>query len=90
MGFIMWMIVGLICGWLTSEVTRGRGRSPVFLNNILFGIIGALGGGILATELLGVPDPLSAINVTTTIVSFAGAITIILIACVLREDRTPI
>jgi len=90
MGLVMWMIVGLITGWLSSEITRSRSRSPVFLNNVLFGMIGALGGGLLATELLGVPDPISAINVATIVVSFAGAMTIIVIACVLREDRTPV
>jgi uncharacterized membrane protein YeaQ/YmgE (transglycosylase-associated protein family) len=85
MGFVMWMSVGLVCGWLTHEVLRGRGRSPAFLDHILFGILGALGGGLLATDLLAMPDPLTAINVTTTIVSFAGAMAIILIARVLRE-----
>ena len=88
MGLIMWMLVGLISGWLTSEVTKGRGRNVLFLNNVLFGILGALGGGLLATNLLNVSDSLTDINLITTVVAFAGAMFILLIVSVLREDRS--
>jgi uncharacterized membrane protein YeaQ/YmgE (transglycosylase-associated protein family) len=81
MALITWMIVGLLSGWLTSEIMRGRGAS--FLNDILFGIIGALAGGVLASALFDIQS-ISAINLVTLLAAFVGAMFIILLARALR------
>jgi len=49
-GLIMWLIVGLIAGFLASRVMRGGGYG--LIGDIVVGIIGAFIGGWLA-GLLG-------------------------------------
>lgn len=44
---IVWIIVGLIAGYLASKVLRGRGMGV--LADIVVGLVGALLGGFLAT-----------------------------------------
>jgi uncharacterized membrane protein YeaQ/YmgE (transglycosylase-associated protein family) len=45
MGFISWIIVGLIAGWLTGKIMGGGGKGV--LMDIIIGLIGALVGGYL-------------------------------------------
>ena len=82
MGLVTWIVVGLISGWLASEVVKGHGSG--LLGDILFGIVGALVGGFLASNLLGVPDPITGINPMTILVSFIGAVIVIFIVRALR------
>ncbi len=42
-GFIWWIIVGLIAGWLTGKLMSGGGYG--FFVDIIVGVIGALLGG---------------------------------------------
>lgn len=42
-GFIWWIVVGLIAGWITGKIMRGEGYGP--LADIALGIIGGLIGG---------------------------------------------
>lgn len=45
---IYWIFVGLIAGWLTGKLTRGRGFG--LLANLFLGLVGAvIGGWIFAT-----------------------------------------
>jgi uncharacterized membrane protein YeaQ/YmgE (transglycosylase-associated protein family) len=51
MGFIAWIVVGLIAGWLAGQVMKGGGYGVVV--DIILGILGGvLGGWILG--LLGI------------------------------------
>ncbi len=77
MGILAWIIVGLIAGWLASELMRGRGYGPV--GDIIIGIVGALIGGFLAANLFGVANPINGINVGTIVVAFLGAVVLIAI-----------
>jgi len=52
MGFIAWIIVGGILGWVASLIMRTDAQQGIFLN-IVVGIIGALLGGWLLSPLLG-------------------------------------
>lgn len=49
-GWIAWLIVGLIAGFLASRVMRGGGYGMI--GNIIIGLIGALIGGLIANLLL--------------------------------------
>ena len=42
-GFIWWIVVGLIAGWLTGKIMRGSGYGV--LADICLGIIGGVIGG---------------------------------------------
>jgi uncharacterized membrane protein YeaQ/YmgE (transglycosylase-associated protein family) len=49
MGFISWIVVGLIAGWLTGKVMGGPGRGV--LMDIIIGLVGAFAGGLLMSLL---------------------------------------
>ncbi len=46
---IGWIFIGLIAGWLTGKLTRGRGFGCIA--NVILGLIGALIGGWVFTKL---------------------------------------
>jgi uncharacterized membrane protein YeaQ/YmgE (transglycosylase-associated protein family) len=46
---IGWILIGLIAGWLSGKVTRGAGFGC--LANVILGLIGALLGGWVFSEL---------------------------------------
>lgn len=48
-GLFAWILVGLIAGWLTGTVTRGRGFG-CFADTIL-GMVGALIGGWIFSKM---------------------------------------
>ena len=73
---VVYIVVGLIAGFLASRVVLGKGRG--WLMDILIGIVGAIVGGWLANQLhiqvnLG-PDILNKI-----IIAFVGAVILLLI-----------
>jgi uncharacterized membrane protein YeaQ/YmgE (transglycosylase-associated protein family) len=45
MGFITWIVVGLIAGWLAGQVMKGGGYGVVV--DIILGILGGIVGGWL-------------------------------------------
>jgi len=77
MGILAWIVVGLIAGWLASQVMRGGGYG--LIGDIIVGVVGALLGGFLATTLLKMPNPVNGINVTSILVAFIGAVILIAI-----------
>jgi uncharacterized membrane protein YeaQ/YmgE (transglycosylase-associated protein family) len=48
MGIILWIIVGLVAGWLATQILGGRGG---LLHNLAIGLIGAIVGGFLFEKL---------------------------------------
>ena len=42
-GFLGWILIGLIAGWLAGKVTRGRGFG--LIADLFLGLIGAVIGG---------------------------------------------
>lgn len=42
---IIWLLIGLIAGWLAGELTKGSGFGV--LGNIIIGIVGAVLGGVI-------------------------------------------
>jgi uncharacterized membrane protein YeaQ/YmgE (transglycosylase-associated protein family) len=72
---IVWLIVGLIAGWLAGMAMGGRGFGV--LGNMVVGIIGALIGGFLASTFLGLD--VSGFNLPSILVAFLGAIVFLLI-----------
>ena len=77
MGILAWIVVGLIAGFLASRVMRGGGYG--LIGDIIVGIVGALIGGFLATNLLNMPNAVNGINITSILVAFVGAVILIAI-----------
>jgi len=50
-GFIAWIIIGLVAGWLTGKVMKGSGFG--FWMDMIVGLIGAVVGGFISTRLGG-------------------------------------
>jgi uncharacterized membrane protein YeaQ/YmgE (transglycosylase-associated protein family) len=75
MGILAWIVVGLISGWLASQVMRGGGYG--LIGDIIVGAVGAVIGGFLATTFLNMPDAVNGINITSILVAFVGAVILI-------------
>ncbi len=74
---LIWLIVGLIAGWLAGVVMRGGGYGVV--GDIIVGIVGAIIGGFLAGTVFGIPDAVNGVNPTSIVVAFIGAVILIAI-----------
>jgi len=85
MGILAWIVVGLIAGWLASQVMRGGGYG--LIGDIIVGIVGALIGGFLAANLLNMPNAVNGINLTSILVAFVGAVILLAILRVVSGRR---
>jgi uncharacterized membrane protein YeaQ/YmgE (transglycosylase-associated protein family) len=73
---IVWIVVGLIAGFLASRLVTGKGKGC--LADIIIGVLGALIGGWLA-GLLHVSISVGFPIVGQIIVAFAGAVILLLV-----------
>lgn len=73
---IVWIVVGLIAGFLASRLVTGKGKGC--LADIIIGVLGALIGGWLA-GLLHVSISAGIPIVGQIIVAFAGAVILLLV-----------
>ena len=81
MGFIIWLIIGGIVGWLASIIMRTDGQQGILLN-IVVGIVGAVIGGLI----LGRGNINNAgLSVSTFLVSLLGAIVLLAIVNLVRR-----
>ena len=87
-GFIVWLIVGGIIGWLASLVMKTDAQQGVFLN-IIVGIVGAFLGGWLGSVMgIGGADINDgAFNLTSLLLSLVGAIVLLAIVNLFRRGR---
>ena len=83
MGFIIWLIMGLIVGSIAGFVMKSS--YPWYID-ILLGIVGSMVGGWLTGILLG-QDLTSGFNLTSLIVSVLGAMLVIWITRLISRRR---
>ncbi len=74
MGWLAWLIIGAVAGWLASMVMGTNYRQGLLLD-IVVGIIGALIGGVLFTAI-GAPG-VTGFNVWSLFVAFIGAVVLL-------------
>jgi uncharacterized membrane protein YeaQ/YmgE (transglycosylase-associated protein family) len=87
MGFIIWIVIGGVLGWLASIVMRTNAQQGIFLN-VVVGIIGAVLGGLILAPMIGT----GTINdgdysIASLGISFVGAIVLLAIVNLLRRGR---
>lgn len=82
MGFLGWIVLGGLAGWVATIITKEDGG---LLKNIVLGIIGALVGGGLVS-LLGGSD-ITGFNLYSFAVAVLGAILVISIVRAVRGKK---
>jgi uncharacterized membrane protein YeaQ/YmgE (transglycosylase-associated protein family) len=80
MGFIAWIVAGLIAGWATGKIMKGSGYG--FIVDILLGIAGAIVGGFIARHL-GL-DPHGGF-IYSTLIAIGGAIILVVIVRLIKR-----
>lgn len=82
MGFISWIIVGALAGWIASMIMDKDAQMGA-LANIVVGIIGGfLGGWVLG--LFGIGG-MSGFNITSIITAIVGAVILLAIVGVVKK-----
>lgn len=75
MGWIAWIVIGLIAGWIASKIVNKEGEG--FLLDLVLGVVGALVGGFIFRAFGGVG--VTGFNLWSLLVAVVGAIVILLI-----------
>jgi len=83
MGFIAWIVVGAIAGFLASQVMGSR---EGLLMMIVLGIVGGLLGGFVATNVLKMGS-VDGINIESIFIATLGAIAVVFVARFARGSR---
>lgn len=84
-GFIVWIIVGAIIGWIASMIMRTDAQQGTFLN-IVVGIVGAVLAGWLLSPLLGTGTINQGdFSITSLVVSLIGAVILLGIVNLFRR-----
>ena len=81
MGFLAWIVVGLIAGWLAGRVMKGGGYGVIV--DIILGIFGGLLGGWIF-GMLGIWPGGGMIG--SIIVAFVGAVILVWIYSLTEES----
>jgi uncharacterized membrane protein YeaQ/YmgE (transglycosylase-associated protein family) len=75
MSILSWIILGLIVGFIASRL-MGKGGYGL-IGDIVVGILGAMLGGWLATQFLGLE--VTGVNIPSIIIAVIGAAILILV-----------
>jgi uncharacterized membrane protein YeaQ/YmgE (transglycosylase-associated protein family) len=73
MGFIAWIIVGAIAGFLANQIMGGR-EGLVMM--IILGVVGGLVGGFIASNILKMGS-VDGINIESIVIATLGAILVV-------------
>ena len=83
MGFVAWIVVGAIAGFIANQVMGSR---EGLLMMVLLGIVGGLVGGYLAATVfkMGTVD---GINIESIFIATLGAILVVVVVRFLQGSR---
>ncbi len=73
MSILLWIVIGLIAGWLANQILGGRGAG--LLHNLAVGLVGAIIGGLIFNSLHIIREGFVGALVSATV----GAIVFLLI-----------
>jgi len=80
---LVWLILGLVAGWLAS-LLMGSGGFGI-IGDIIFGVLGAIAGGWLASMFLGLD--VTGLNLTSLAIAVVGAVLVIAVYRALAPGR---
>ncbi len=84
MGFILWIVMGLIVGGVAGFVMRSS--YPWYID-LLLGVVGSWLGGWLTSVFLGV-DLTTGFNLTTFVTALIGAVILIALSRLVFRGRS--
>lgn len=83
MSILAWIILGLIVGFIASRLMGAGGYG--LIGDIVVGILGAIIGGWLATQFLGID--VTGVNLTSIAIGVVGAVILIIVFRALTPGR---
>lgn len=87
MGFILWLIIGGLLGWVASMLMGTNDKQGILLN-IVVGIVGAFLGGLLLAPLVGTGTINAGdYSIGSLLVSLVGAVILLAIVGFFRKRR---
>jgi uncharacterized membrane protein YeaQ/YmgE (transglycosylase-associated protein family) len=75
MSILGWIVLGLIAGWIGSNIVDNGGKGPLL--DIVLGIVGAVVGGAIFSALGAVP--VTGFNLYSLFVAVVGAVVVLVI-----------
>ena len=82
MGFIIWLVIGGIIGWVASMIMRTDGQQGIVLN-VIVGIIGAVIAGLIHGG--GNINNANPLDLTNILWSLLGAVILLAIVNLVRR-----
>ncbi len=82
MNYLLWIILGLVSGWIASVIMKTNSQQGMLLD-IVLGIIGAVVGGMIF-NLFGAPG-VTGLNLYSLLVATFGAVVLIWLGRVVRS-----
>ena len=83
MGLLAWIVVGLIAGWLASQVVASRYG---IIGDTVIGMVGALVGGFLFEQFGSTGT--TGFNIWSVLVAFVGAVVLLVLIRAVSGQRT--
>ena len=83
MGFLAWIVIGAIAGFLANYIMGSR-EGLVML--VVLGIVGGLVGGYIATNILKIGS-VDGINLQSIVIATLGAMLVVFVVTALRGGR---
>jgi uncharacterized membrane protein YeaQ/YmgE (transglycosylase-associated protein family) len=83
MGYLAWIVVGAIAGFLASEIMGSR-EGLVMM--VVLGVVGGLLGGFIATTVLKI-GTVDGINTESILIATIGAVAVLFLSSGLRSGR---
>ncbi len=82
MGLLAWIVVGLIAGWLASQVIPSRFG---IVGDTVIGMLGALAGGFLFEEFG--ESGTTGLNIWSIFVAFVGAVVLLFLIRAVSNNK---
>lgn len=83
MSFIAWIVLGLIAGFIASQIVNKSGEGLIL--DIVLGVVGAFVGGYLFT-LFGAA-PVTGLNLYSMLVAIVGAVVVLVVYHLIVGNR---
>jgi uncharacterized membrane protein YeaQ/YmgE (transglycosylase-associated protein family) len=85
MGILAWIVLGLVAGALAKFIMPGRQGGGIILT-IVLGVVGALVGGFLGAQVLGLGD-ISGFDLRSMAIAVGGALLVLLLYGLVARAR---